>query len=286
MTTDEYRVAPGVNFSTLKFLVPPSKPAHYQAALTAETEPTMDMEMGTLIHAAVLEGKEPAHVVRPSTYPAPATHERVKKGEIKAGDSIPWSGNAGVCKAWMKEQKDAGRVVLTEDADLRQITMTRHLLAHPLFASALQCSVATEEPIFATYRGVECKCLLDLRVMLRTPVRRMCIIDLKKAVSGSPEGFGKIVHNRHYDLQMALYCVLLGLKLGLEEPPLWYWAVVEDSAAAPVTMYNADAWLESGQRKLDAAITLLLECRESGVWPAYGETVQELPRPAWADKSL
>lgn len=52
------------------------------------------------------------------------------------GESKPWSGNSNTCKAWMREQEDAGRTILDPDAMVRFRAM-REAIRGSEFASAL-----------------------------------------------------------------------------------------------------------------------------------------------------
>ena len=42
------------------------------------------------------------------------------------------------------------------------------------------------------------------------------------------------------------------------------------------------AMIAAGQRRIEAAMALLAECHASGIWPGYGDLVQEpIELPGW-----
>ncbi len=259
MTVEEYRSAPGLNFSKMKALL--QSPLHFQKQEAVEE--TLAMRMGTAVDEWVLSGKVRPHVIKPAEL-----------------DGKPWQGNRTACKEWVKKWKADGCTVYSQDEYDTQSAMQKALENSREFQGLLRTCPQRQLPVFAVYRGVPVKCLLD---MAGQDEEGRVICDLKTSNDASPKGFGKKAFNMDYDLQMVLYSAAVALSEGLEEPPAMSWAVVESSAAAPVSLFLVPGEaLESGQRKLDRCIDSYLECMESGIWPSYGTGFQTPEWPRWA----
>ena len=81
-------------------------------------------------------------------------------------------------------------------------------------------------------------------------------------------------------MQLVLYSNLLAMQEKLEEQPMVLSAVVEDSAAAPVVIYQVpQAMWDSGVAKMERAINLLKQCREKDEWPGYCDS--HICAPIW-----
>jgi hypothetical protein len=254
MTTAQYRAHPAVNFSTLNHIL--RSPAHYVAALAAANVPTEDMIIGTAVHGMWLEGAAIDSVV--------AVKSEGMSFVTKEG------------KAWRAEQT---LPIISAEAAGRVGSMMWALHQSSVANDVLRISPHRETPILFTYRGVECKALID--AWGDGPH----IIDLKKTQDASQEGFARTVINRHYAMQAAMYCAALSSRLGTESMPSFTWQVVEDSDAPCVCHHAAThEWMDLGQRQFDTAITRLIECRESGKWPGYGDEIRPLSMPRWANQ--
>lgn len=280
MKPEEYYTRPELSFSQLKHIL--RSPAHFRSAMASDKEPTLDMTLGTIVHAYVLEGKTPGEIaVPPKTYPAPKTHASVKAGEIKEGDPLPWNGNASYCKNWKSEQIAAGKTVITSEGDERQCRMVDSLQCDDTAQSILGLLNQREVSLFGNIEGVDVRGRLDCLGYVED-VGWSCG-DLKKTPDASPREWGRVVVQRHYAMQAWFYMELVRQNFLNMGDGAFTWIVVEDSDACPVQCYEATpAVMEYGRRKAIEAITLYKKCSETGIWPAYGGGIMPVELPTWA----
>lgn len=267
MTITEYREHPAEHYSRIKLLL--QSPAHYKAG-RKEQEPSLAMRMGTAVDEFILEGQVRPYAIKPAFNP------------LDPAPTDPWHGGKRWCRKWVADKKELNISVYSQDEWDKTSSMQRALAESPEFQEILGMCPNRQTPMFATYRGVDFKILVDLDGHDASGMRTFG--DLKATAYGSPQRFAKKAFDMHYDLQLVLYGTVIGIAEGLGEKPAPFWAVVEESPANPVTIYAVppEAW-ESGQRKLDRCVDLLLRCRETGEWPAYGSGIQTLPWPKWAN---
>ena len=254
MTTEEYRKAPGLNFSLAKHLL--KSPAHFKAAQDEEKEETDAMRIGTLAHAMILEGKDlrDLYAIKPA--------------------GMSFATKEG--KAW----RDAQTLPILKEEDANMIPQAaQKITENPHAAHILKQCQHRETPIFGTIMGVQCKALLDCH---GTDGVAWVINDLKTSTDASQKGFAKSVINFDLDLQAAFYCTLLANIEGLETPPFFVWTAVEKAAPFANAVYTAEQWMESGMRKLERVMDLYKECVSSGEWPMPYRGINQLERPAWA----
>lgn len=265
MTIEAYRQHTADHYSRIKLLL--RSPAHYIAG-REEKEPTLAMRMGTAVDEFILEGKVRPYAIKPPHHPDDTKDV--------------WQGNKKWCREWVKSHKDARVSVYSQEEWNKTSAMQQALANSPEFQDILEMCTNRQRPVFGTYRGVEFKILVDLDGYDSNGVRTYG--DLKTTNDGSPRKFAKKAFDMDYDLQIVLYGTILAIAEGLGEKPCPFWTVVEESPATPVTVYAVppEAW-ESGQRKLDRCVDLLLECRETGIYPAYGSGIQNLQWPKWAN---
>ena len=70
---------------------------------------------------------------------------------------------------------------------------------------------------------------------------------------------------------------------GLTNAEQFITIAVENVRPFAVAVYPASgAMIAAGQRRIEAAMALLAQCWETGVWPGYGDLVQEpIELPGW-----
>ncbi len=249
MTPEEYRGLPGLNFSSAKHLL--TSPFHYWWLKDREFEETLAMRLGSAVDEYVLSG-----IVRPHAIMPP---------EIAA---LTGKGSRTARQAWVAQQEADGCTVYKREDWERQSSMQRALAQSVEFQRLLELCPQRQLPVFASYKGVNLKCLLDLAGHDANGNR--CMGDLKCILDASPRGFGKRAYANHLDLQIVMYMTALAISEGLESPPLPFWAAVESSGVPAVSVFGVPSEaIESGQRKLEKCIELYKSCSESGEWPGY-----------------
>lgn len=263
MTTEEYRKAEGLNFSAAKWLL--RSPAHFKNPPKFKEEEKPALQKGTLLHAYVLEGKELPYRIKPAFNP-------------NGDEDDKWHGAKKWSKAWLAE---SDLPAFTEDEVADQAGMRDALKNSPEFQSIAELCPEREKAVFAEYRGVKIKALLDL---FGVDANGLPMIgDLKTTSDGSPKGFAKSASTYRYPMQSVWYSTAVAMSLNLEVRPGWLWVTVESQSPYAVTVYSIDddAW-DLGQRQMDYCIDLYKRCQDSGEWPAYGNGIQRLQLPKWA----
>jgi hypothetical protein len=268
MTDDRLRHLPGLtneDYHRLKAVSPSQikvlgrSPLHYYDQFLAEDrekrEPTPAMLMGTALHTAVLEPElwDATIAVPPHSF-----DRRTKAGKELAAEF---------------ERESAGKIVLSpEDADQVR-RMADQVRKHPAAGFLLElpgrreASYTWKDP--AT--GLECKTRPDWH-----SEDRRIVVDVKTTRDASRVEFSKSIANLDYHVQAAWNQDAL-------QAEQFITIAVENVRPFAVAVYPASgAMIAAGQRRIEAAMTLLAECWASGRWPGYGELVQEpIELPGW-----
>jgi len=184
-------------------------------------------------------------------------------------------------KEWMAEieAENIGRVALPpKDYEYyRQIqnSLNNHSAARALLSNGVaETTVVWED--FET--GAPCKCRPDW-----LDYSSRLIVDLKFVADASPQGFGKASYNHRYYVQAPFYTDGV-LASALDFIPVGFaFIAVEKTPPYAVAVYFTPAEVMSlGRRHYTEDLETYMECRRSGVWPAYPEQIQELNLPRWA----
>jgi hypothetical protein len=248
MTETEYRAAPGVNWSTLKHMA--RSPLHYRHAVTAASDPTPAMALGTLAHLAVLEPHRLAEVA-------------VWEGGVRRGKE--WD-------AW--NAANAGRIQAKPEELATARAIGEAVRAHPVAAALLdRCEV--ERSIFWVDpdTGIPCKARLDA-------CKPGAVIDLKTARDVSPRAFGRAASALDYPGQLGHYGAAWAAETG--DIADLYIIAVESDDPHDVAVYQIDhvathAGLQRRRRYLDT----LAECQRTGRWPGQVPDLYPLDIPAY-----
>ena len=214
------------------------------------------------------------YAVRPETYPAPAGHVKVKKGELAEGDTLPWNANAGVCQEWA--EANAGREILSPammeraDAALARLRADSTIAAM-IDGSAKQVLVVGEwhdEPIGIV---TPIRCLMDMVPAIGGQFPKS-LADLKTTRSAALVPFQRAVWQFGWHVQAAfdldLYCAATG-----EDRCQWVF-VVQESFEPWQTAKRllAEDYVNIGRRDYQQALTLYSQCRSRQKWPDYDST--------------
>lgn len=234
-------------------------PAHLRAAIDNPPAPTEAQVIGTATHVAVLE---------PDLFPglyvrAPKFDRRTTKGKTAA-------------EAFEAENTD--RVALAGDAYDLCIALRDAVQAHSLARSLIQEAAGRELSLVwdDLYTGAACKARLD---GLARSIG--AIVDLKTTTDASPREYTRSLHKWGYHRQAAFY--LDGAAVLDIDCTDFAQVVVEKSPPYGVVVYRIDeAAIEAGRRQLRRLIRTYSDCLDSGVWPAYSETIQPITLPPWA----
>jgi hypothetical protein len=263
LSMKEYLEAPGLSSSGAKRLA--RSAAHYRDYIDNPKPSTPDQEEGTVLHSLLFDPKNfddgSAYHCRPDTYTA-------KGGEIK-----PWHGASSWCKGWLKLHTD---LPVMTDADLITIhAMHRAIRQHPAAKLALSCSMQAEVSAFC----------IDPVSKMKMKARFDCIagntlVDAKKCIDASREGFKRRIAQFGYDLQAAFHLqVAQILELDIHH---FVFIAVEDEPPHAVGVYElSQKALQTAHLRMRSLLDRYAECVEQSKWPAYSSNIEILDLPGW-----
>lgn len=212
--------------------------------------PTKAMELGTLVHCAILEPDDLRK--RFAICPPRNTKAGKERAEVMAAEGIT--------------------AVSSVDWTLA-LALRDSVHAHPV-ASRLLKSGAAEQSYFwedlAT--GLECKCRPDW-------MDGSTIIDVKTTQDASPAAFAKSVATFRYHVQQAHYLNGTGAERFL-------FLVVEKQYPHETAVYELDLDASAiGQELAAVDLQRIEECRSLNQWPGIAPEITTLSLPAWAISS-
>jgi len=252
MTNTEYHAHPAVGKSNLDQIN--KSPAHYKWARDNPQDPTPAMRLGSLTHMAVLEPDRFSGecVVMPSM------DRRTKDGKLK----------------WEEFQAaHPHHELLTSDEHTKIIAIRDAVYAHPMARKLLDQIDRVEASTFWTdpSTGVECKCRPD------AVLKNGMLIDLKTTQDAGP-GFSRSVSKYRYHVQAAFYGDGMG---GLEDNAMVFIAVETTGPYLVACHMIAPDSLLAGREAYHRNLETYLKCSQSGEWPGYSETINQIELPPW-----
>lgn len=243
-----YHATPYLSSSGLSRLA--QSAAHFREYKMNPPEPTGAMQLGTAIHAIVLEGG---------------------KGVRRAPGS---TRSTNLYKDFAKA--NPGYVLLLEDEYERACRASEAVLKHPT-ARALFNKGRPEQSAFwiDDETKVPCKCRPDY---LRDDG---IVIDLKSSADASREEFQRAITQRKYHLQSAWYLDGLSLVLGKKLTDFVH-VVVETTAPFGVAIYALDdVALNRARKDIRELLQKYAEAMHTDVWASYPTDIQNLSLRAW-----
>lgn len=271
----DYHGGRGISKSGLDLIA--RSPLHYKFARDSANDngPTAAQRIGSAAHAMILEPQTFADLYAV----APDVDRRTKAGKETWAEFVA---------------ENDGKDLLTE-TEMDQLERMRDaVMAHPA-AAGLLTSVPGMAEVSAYWRdpdtGLVCRCRPDF---WRADG---ILVDLKTTDDASPEAFGKSIWNWRYHVQHPFY--LDGCRLAIEQgdpvtfrsgdvdltlpPPTHFlFIVVEKKAPHAVAVYKLDAdSVALGERQYRQDLATYAECTASGIWPAFGDSIQQISVPDW-----
>ena len=258
----EYHRHAAVSASHLKEIE--RSPQHYYARFVdpnrIEPTPTPAMQLGTAVHAQILELNRFDEIV------------------AVAPDGIDRRTKAGK-ESWAAFESEAkGKVVINRDDAAIVSAMGRAVFSHPAAAMLLAFKGKAETSWFWTDEktGLECKCRPDWLLDDGS-----VIVDLKTTEDASPRGFQRSVAQYAYHQQAAWYLHGLEQASGIC-PAQFVFVAVEKKPPYAVGVYAADAeMIKAGWEAAERNLERIAECRAANHWPGYGEDIQPISLPPW-----
>lgn len=255
MPFEQYLAHPAVNNSLLKKVA--KCPALAKAYLDGEEidSDTPAMKLGRVTHCLSLERDEfsKRYAVEPEV------NRRTKDGKAELATF-----------AESNHDKEIIRQETYDSALAMAVAVRRHKMASLLLNRA-----EFEVSMFAEIEGVECKVRLDVS-------RQDGIVsDLKTCADASPNAFARACANLDYLCAAALYIDVVRAN-GIPADS-YVWIAVESSEPHLVALYSATQEdVEIGRTIYRDRLETFKRCRDSGVWPGYGDgKIQPLAMPKW-----
>ena len=281
MPAADYFAAEGVNNSLLKDMA--KSPAHAFALHFApdrpEREQTVSMFSGTLVHCAQLEPDAMAarYIVVPEDAPRRPTKAQwsAKKPSLESVAAMDWW-------AEFNQRAEGLQIVTAEQYDTVRAQLAA-INAVPELAE-LFASGVSEQSFFwrDAATGLICKGRSDFVHTLADG--RAIMIDLKSAVDVSPAGFSRAVANMGYYRQDAWYSSGWEEATGQELAGFVFAAVSNTYPFIAVPYMLDDETKAQGAEENAELLSAFAECRRTNTWPAYGEGMQLIGLPKWAQR--
>lgn len=252
MSNEDYHRYPAISKSGLDLIE--RSPAHYR--YREPREATRAMEIGTAIHASLLE-------------PDRFAHEYVLLRDVK-------DRRASEYKQAIKEH--AHELVLVASEADRVAGMQESVFANPSAKALLDQDGWRELSVFATEpeTGLLLKCRFDMLTSDGVAV------DLKKARDIRPDKFSRSVYDYRYHVQDAFYSYVYYLATGGEHLKAFKILAVEELMPHLSQVYQLDSEARAeGVRAFKKNLATYSECNKTGDWHGYNIESELLSLPTW-----
>lgn len=252
-----YRASPGLAGSDLETIN--SSPAKFNRG--ERTEPTPDMEFGTLFHSLLLGGDADFHTA-PEYYPAP---ESAKKDAPIINKE--WNWNAKHCQQWRTDHLDKPIIPRhgpNSSAWLKAMQMKTE--EHPL-AKGLISQLIPEVSLFARHaeHPILCKGRPDGIIFSGD---RTVVVEVKTTRDASTAAFSREILKRGYYKKAAWYRMLLKQ---LKIAPVEYWFIAVEKKDRPRVNVRrlTDRAMDKGDLDGADSLTLYMKCKLGNYWPEF-----------------
>jgi hypothetical protein len=254
MTFADYAAAPGINFSTLRFMS--QSPLHYLHALNNPPAETPAMLLGRATHTAVFE---------PQRFQL---------------DYAVWSGDrrGGAYQQFADEAAAQGRSILKEGEYSTALAIRDSVRGIPEVAALLEKGQPETSLFWVNPQtGLACKGRLDWIA------GEGAILDLKTTTSIDPRIFATHAWRMGYFHQAAMYQEGYAVSSGMGTILRCGLIAVEKDPPHACRLFWLDpdslsnAWSEN-----QGWLNQVKGCMAASVWPGPGPVESELAAPAWA----
>ena len=224
-------------------------------------EPTAALRNGTLVHCALFEP------------------EQVAARYVTKPDGMSLATKEG--KAW----RDAQTLEIVDAAQMAAaLAQARAARAVPDLAALLAEGYGESSAFWLDDdTGELCKCRPD---WVSPAGDGVILVDGKTCQDASAEGFGRAIWNYGYHLQASWYIDGFEAATGLRVHGFVFAAVESAWPHAAAAYMLGDDVLDHARRENRRLLNLYAECKRTGVWPGYGQSIQLVNLPAWAQKQL
>ncbi|MFC6487316.1 PD-(D/E)XK nuclease-like domain-containing protein [Nitratireductor sp. GCM10026969] len=236
-----------------------------------EPETKSSLDFGKAAHMLLLgeDGFAERYSLRPAKYP-----------DSKTGEPKAWNANSNWCKAWLTDQAEAGRTVITDT----EINHIRHMADALSRKEAIRLGILNgkiERSIFHKDGDIWLKARPDA-----VPVSSGDYVDLKTAASVDNESLSRAIFAHGYHVQAGLMRMIVREVLGPDAFTSFTFVFVEKAPPYDVrVMQLKDTDIDLGERQARQGLNLLRECLKRNEWPGYDgfdQHISYVEMPAWA----
>lgn len=273
--SEVYHRSGGTSSTRLKILLDQTG-AHFEYARTHPIEPSSAMEIGSALHALVLQP------------------DQFESEFAVAPEGLNLRTNAGkdVMAQFMADND--GKTILKADQFAEARAMADRVMAHPIAAALLE-DVIAESSIYWWYRSLDRDDDTKYREMMKVRPDAISrahpvVLDIKTTRDASFTGFSKIINDYNYHVSAAMYlegvnqCKPLLEELGFMAYLKFIFICVENFPPYEVAVYElSEDFLQIGKIKYRLAMQKLADVRAEN-WPGYPEAPRIIEPPAWAHK--
>lgn len=266
LTPEEYDNIDALNISRLSRMA--ESPGHYKLPYKASSNA---MRVGTAIHMAFLEPDrfKEIYCVEPEMIYVSIRDEKGKKTADKAMQPVNkrMPEHRDIIEEWRREKEALGALVMTP-SELDDLTGMLNSLASELklrregvnLADLLHPNGKRELTVVRDIFGRKCKGRAD--ILVDTKYGRT-VVDLKKVgKSAHPKAFSYDVTKFHYEAKAWWYTKLF-------DADAFIWVAVEEKSPHAIGVYNAQHFMEIGEKKVNKWLTDLARCEHDGDFPWY-----------------
>jgi hypothetical protein len=250
----DYAAAPGINFSTLRFMG--QSPKHYRHAVDNPPAETQAMLLGRAVHTAVFE---------PQRFQL---------------DYAVWSGDrrGAAYQQFADEAAAQGRSILKENEYSTALSVRDAVRGIPGIAALLEKGYPEASLFWVNpSTGLACKGRLDWIA------GEGAILDLKTTSSIDPRTFAAHAWRMGYFHQLAMYQEGYAISSGMGSIlRCGLIAVEKDPPHACRTFWLDPESVSKAWSEYQGWLNQVKDCMASGVWPGPGPVESELAAPAWA----
>lgn len=276
---EAYHSGPGISKSGLDSIA--ANPAIYYARHLDPQRPPSGSRAGqlegTLAHCAVLEPDE--FKLRYRTVPADAPR---RPTEAQWNAKSPGAESVKAMEWWRKWNEDTnGATVITSDqyeTAMRQADSIRKLpeISQALDRGHAEVSAYWLDPV----TGELCRCRPDWAHECGD--NGVILLDVKTCGDASPSEFGRQIARKRYHVQDSYYSDGYGMASGRDVLAFVFVAVESEWPYAACALMLDEQGKEQGRREYRQNLNTYAECRKSGVWPGYSQSIEIINLPRWA----
>lgn len=216
------------------------------------------------------------YCVRPETYPAPATHDKVKKGEIEVGAPLKWNANAKICEDWDRQNLRGREAISKEEYNDASYAYSR-LLADETIGQFISESLRQVMVVGECHHDgivVPLRCLIDLQPDSQSQFSD-CLGDTKTSRNASVRSFNRFAYDMGYHIQAAFDLDLFNAATG-EMRSTWCLIVQENYRPFETARHIlSQDFVSLGRMQYTSALERYVACLKAGKpneqWPGYND---------------